>query len=39
MKITATHLESKDDRLDLFDISPVSMWLEDYSELKALFDT
>ncbi len=39
MKITATHLEPKDDRLDLFDISPVSMWLEDYSELKALFDT
>ena len=24
--------------LDLFDISPVSMWLEDYSELKSLFD-
>ena len=24
--------------LDLFDISPSSMWLEDYSELKILFD-
>lgn len=38
MKISAAHLDSRNDSLDLFDISPVSMWLEDYSELKSLFD-
>src|SRR5690606_27773195 len=38
MKISTAHLEARNDPLDLFDISPISMWLEDYSELKALFD-
>ena len=38
MKIFSASSDSKEPTLDLFDISPVSMWLEDYSELKSLFD-
>lgn len=38
MKITAANVSSTETHLDLFDISPVSLWLEDYSELKSIFD-
>ncbi|HEY4801564.1 MAG TPA: histidine kinase, partial [Paraburkholderia sp.] len=26
------------DLLDFFDVTPTSLWLEDYSQLRALFD-
>ena len=38
MKITIANASPEDARMDLFDVSPISMWLEDYSELKSLFD-
>ncbi len=38
MKITAASITPIETRLDLFDVSPISMWLEDYSDLKTLFD-
>lgn len=38
MKLSAPNAGSSETRLDLFDISPTSMWLEDYSDLKTLFD-
>ena len=38
MKILPSPTGPSEPGLDLFDVSPVSMWLEDYSELKALFD-
>jgi len=39
MKINVANVSAAETRLDLFDVSPTSMWLEDYSELKILFDT
>lgn len=38
MKITAANISATETRMDLFDVSPTSMWLEDYSALKTLFD-
>lgn len=38
MKILSSPAGSTEPDLNLFDVSPVSMWLEDYSGLKALFD-
>ena len=38
MKSPLSHAVSPESRFELFDISPVSMWLEDYSELKRIFD-
>lgn len=38
MKITAANVSSVESRMDLFEVSPTSMWLEDYSDLKTLFD-
>lgn len=38
MKISDANVNAPETRPDLFDISPTSMWLEDYSELKSLFD-
>lgn len=38
MKITAANAPDLETRMDLFDVSPTSMWLEDYSGLKRLFD-
>ena len=38
MKITAADPNATESYSELFEISPTSMWLEDYSELKSLFD-
>lgn len=38
MNLSSKPRDTQEPSLDLFDISPVSMWLEDYSELKTLFD-
>ncbi len=38
MKLTAANVRLHETRMDLFDVSPTSMWLEDYSALKQLFD-
>ena len=38
MKFSAADLNSSESYPDLFDISPTSMLLEDYSDLKSLFD-
>jgi diguanylate cyclase (GGDEF) domain len=38
MKPPASNISAPEMRLDHFDVSPVSMWLEDYSELKRIFD-
>lgn len=38
MNILVANIPITEAGLDLFDISPTSMWLEDYSELKILFD-
>lgn len=38
MKITGANANLTESRIELFDVSPTSMWLEDYSALKQLFD-
>src|SRR5690606_3251710 len=38
MKIPSANVMATEARLDLFEVSPTSMWLEDYSELKNIFD-
>lgn len=38
MRITAANAPLSETAPDLFEISPTSMWLEDYSDLKRLFD-
>lgn len=38
MKVTSVGSSPSASHPDLFEISPVSLWLEDYSELKTLFD-
>lgn len=35
---SAVHAPDHDSFEDMFDLAPVALWLEDYSELKALFD-
>ncbi len=32
------HTRGRNDDAEMFDLAPVSLWLEDYSALKALFD-
>lgn len=38
MKIADANALLSDPRMELFDLSPTSMWLEDYSALKKLFN-
>lgn len=36
---TSTAVATEYDHAQIFDLAPVSLWLEDYSEMRALFDT